>query len=497
VTARTTLLDEVDRLGALAAQVTASLPESGAAAELRERLRRPLRVAIAGRTKAGKSTLLNALVGERLAATDASECTRIVTWYRYDLGYSATARLASGQSEPLDFERSDTALDIRLGGRAVEELERIEVGWPSARLETVTFIDTPGLDSSRRESSRRTETALLGDDSAAGEADAVVYLMRHLHQLDAAFLEAFEGSALAGASPVNAVALLSRSDEIGGGRTDALLSAEAIANRYAADPRINALAIGAIPVAALLAETGASLREIEVAWLREVAKLDDGPRDTILMSADRFRDRAENPLGAEQREQLLARFGMFGLRLAIGELRQRPEESASELARVLVDISGIRAVDALIRRHFADRADVLKARSALARLRVIAAAADRANLPDATRLAGEVERVIASSNELAQLRLLHLVHARLVDFDDDERVEVDRVLGTGSVGERLGQETDTEAAQLGPLAIQGIDRWRTRAVHPALDRRTVEAAESMAREYEGLYQQLMAIPAAR
>ena len=57
----------------------------------RQRLDEPLRVAIAGRVKAGKSTLLNALVGERLAATDAGECTRIVTWYRNALGYQVVA----------------------------------------------------------------------------------------------------------------------------------------------------------------------------------------------------------------------------------------------------------------------------------------------------------------------------------------------------------------------------------------------------------------------
>ena len=46
------------------------------------RLDEPLRVAIAGKVKAGKSTLLNALVGEQVAPTDAGECTRVVTWYR-------------------------------------------------------------------------------------------------------------------------------------------------------------------------------------------------------------------------------------------------------------------------------------------------------------------------------------------------------------------------------------------------------------------------------
>ena len=48
-----------------------------------ERIDGPLRVAIAGKVKAGKSTLLNAMVGEMMAATDAGECTRIVTWYQY------------------------------------------------------------------------------------------------------------------------------------------------------------------------------------------------------------------------------------------------------------------------------------------------------------------------------------------------------------------------------------------------------------------------------
>ena len=46
------------------------------------RLDEPMRVAIAGRVKAGKSTLLNALVGEELAPTGTRECTSIVTWYR-------------------------------------------------------------------------------------------------------------------------------------------------------------------------------------------------------------------------------------------------------------------------------------------------------------------------------------------------------------------------------------------------------------------------------
>ena len=47
------------------------------------RLNEPIRIALAGTLKSGKSTLVNALVGESIAPTDATEATRIVTWFRH------------------------------------------------------------------------------------------------------------------------------------------------------------------------------------------------------------------------------------------------------------------------------------------------------------------------------------------------------------------------------------------------------------------------------
>src|ERR1044071_1071163 len=55
----------------------------GQVLDVRRRLDEPLRVAVAGRLKAGKSTLVNALIGRRVAPTGAGECTRVVTQFRY------------------------------------------------------------------------------------------------------------------------------------------------------------------------------------------------------------------------------------------------------------------------------------------------------------------------------------------------------------------------------------------------------------------------------
>jgi hypothetical protein len=490
----TALIERIEAVVGAAARVTVGTELGREIEDVAGRLRRPLRVAIAGRTKAGKSTLLNALVGERLAATDATECTRIVTWYRYDLGYKVEAVLRSGERRSLEFDRTD-GLDIRLGGVALAEIERLEVGWPSSRLLDLTLIDTPGLDTEASDGSERTMDALVGDEGDAGEADAVIYLMRHLHRRDAEFLDAFDAAGGAWTSPVNAVALLSRADEIGAGRADALESSARVAKRYATEPRLATLAMAVLPVAGLLAETGTTLRETEVADVRAIAALDSVTVELLLLSVDRFRSRDENPLPPDAREGLLSRLGLFGLRLAVGALRERPDLSGPDVSRLLVERSGIRAVEALLRRHFADRADALKARSALQRLRSVAARAGAAGLDGATEVAVAVEREEAGAPELGQLRLLHLVHARLAELSDEERIEIDRLLRRGSVSERVGAATDAATTEVRAVTLAAIERWRRRAGNPLVDRRTAEAAEGVARAYEGVFADLEAINA--
>ena len=100
-----TLISDVRELLDSASEVYAGTPTAAQVDVLRERLHAPLRVAIAGKVKAGKSTLLNALVGEQLAPTDEGECTRIVTWYQDGTTYRVVADLRNGESRQPPFGR--------------------------------------------------------------------------------------------------------------------------------------------------------------------------------------------------------------------------------------------------------------------------------------------------------------------------------------------------------------------------------------------------------
>jgi hypothetical protein len=461
-------------------------PFEARVAAITARLNGPLRIAIAGRVKAGKSTLLNALVGERLAPTDAGECTKIVSWYVHGSGYEVAAELRAHTTQPLAFTRNDGALDIDLGALTTEQVERLMIHWPASTLQSTTLIDTPGLASLNDENSVRTRDFLEAAAGHPSDADAVIYLMRHLHRSDVEFLDAFMDRSVSGASPVNAVAVLSRADEIGAGRPDALDSAARIAARYRNDERVRSLCATVTPLAGLLAETGLTLREDEAAALRMLADTPADELDRMMLSVDEFCEVSASALTVELRRQLLERLGMYGVRFAIEQIRAGAA-SAAELAPLLVTRSGLPELRALIDRHFLPRARVLQARTALVGLRLIAHELRATDLAAADRIDREAERIEAGAVEFAQLRIAHLVLSGAVKVNETERSEIERVLLAADGAAALGLPSDAPPDDRRSLAITGIERWRTRASDPLADPALVETCETIARTYEGIF----------
>ncbi len=478
----------VEALCETALRITAGGPQHDTVRAIHERLHGPLRVAIAGRLKAGKSTLLNALVGERLAATDAGECTHLITSFRHASGYEVVAELHDGTRRTLTFRRDDGALDVDLGGLEAAEIAHLDVGWPAKVLRDLTLIDTPGLASLNDENSRRTRDFLDHDATNPASADAVIYLMRHLHRSDADFLGSFMDRTVAGASPVNAVAVLSRADEVGACRPDAMESAGRIAQRYAQDPNVSTLVADVLPVAGLLAETGLTLTQSEFAALAQLAALPADEQMLLTLSVDDFCDVALSPLTAEIRRDLLGRLGLFGVRRALAMLGPQAAgpSTASELSTALVEISGLAELRRAIAEQFLPRARLLKSRSALVALRGVAASLSAEGVPEAAAFEGELDRADAGAIEFAILQAAHLVLSGSVRLPQSEADEVSRALAGPDVSTAFGLQT-MSADERREVALAGLTRWRTRGSDPLANSLVVAVADTMARVFEGLY----------
>jgi hypothetical protein len=478
------LLDRARRVVVTATAAYRGTPHEPALAAVAERLAAPLRVAIAGRVKSGKSTLLNALVGERLAPTDAGECTRIVTWYADGPTYRVTLHLGDGTVRAARFRREGGSLDISLDGLPAAAVDRITVEWPSQALRTVTLVDTPGVGSLTAEASGRS-WALLAPEDEVTPADAVVYLMKHLHATDVEFLRAFHDREVARPNPVNSVGVLSRADEVGVGRPDAMASARRIARRMSREPTIRQVLQTVVPVAGLLAETSATLTEHEVRGLRAVARLPATETEALLLTADRFLDATLPEPDAAERRALLGRLGLFGVRLAVSHLRRAPDSGASELARTLRAQSGIDDLVGILRTLFFERKDVLKARSAL--LAVDALVRDHP-VPGSDVVAAAVEEVIASAHPFNELRVLSSLRAGWLTGKPTVLAELERVVGGEGTAAwtRLGLAPEAGPDELAAAAADRLARWQRRAANPLTGRPLALAAQVAVRSCEGV-----------
>ncbi|TPV52438.1 GTP-binding protein [Pseudarthrobacter phenanthrenivorans] len=448
------------------------------------RLSEPLRVAIAGMVKAGKSTLLNAIIGEEIAPTDTGECTRIVTWYRHGHTPRITLYPVEGEPRNLPLKRVDGRLVFVLGDVQAEDVQRLDVQWPAPALQAMTLIDTPGIASLSGDVSARS-TSFLAPADAPSEADAIIYLMRHMHASDLRFLESFADTMAGRSGTVNALAVLSRADEVGAGRIDSLLSAGEIAERYRRDHNLRKLALGVVPVAGLLAQSARSMRQPDFDSLRLLAQLDRPVRERMLLSADRFL-RATEPEGmtAKARASLLQRYGLFGIRLAVVLIRNGFDEP-TPLAHELARRSGLDPLLEMLGRQFQARADALKARTALVAVDTLLRSSPREGTGD---LAAALERLQVNAHEFRELRLLASLRTSGVALNPELAAEAERLIGGWGAAShvRLGLEPEATPEQLSDEVRSNLARWRALAANPLTDRAALEACRVVIRSCEGI-----------
>lgn len=458
----------------------------------RDLLTAPLRVAVAGRVKAGKSTLLNALVGERLAPTDAGECTKVVTWYRHGPTYRVTGVLPD-ESRSLTFDRSEGQLTIELGDEAPASFDRLEVSWPSDELANLTLIDTPGIDSVNRVYSQRSADLLTHETAArvastrpAVRPDAVLYLMTHAHERDLALLDSFGDQSIAGVGLSNAIGVLSRCDEIAGGSRDTMQVADSVADRYRRDPRLADRCQTVLPLAGLLAETAVTLREDEFQKLQRIARIPGADLQLALLSVDRF---VSTPIDGMpttvERIHLLDRFGVYGVRLCCSLIASDEVRDSTALALQLQEHSGLTRLRASIESLFGHRARLLRQQAAMA---AITRSVPHLSPGAQQRVAKFADHLAANDREGAEVKALHLLRVNHDLFDRQVAARAERILGStgASPSARLGLADDTSSANVGDAARREHAYWAAIERRPGVRFTTRRVARLAQRSCESM-----------
>lgn len=136
--------------------------------EIRKRKEDPFTVVICGDFKRGKSTFINALLGEDVVTTNVT--TETVTLNKISYGLHSNEAVLSGGKKLIltdeELQRDNLEYIIK---QSNEPIMQINIYRPIEILKDITIIDTPGMDDSLKNFDELVDHALR-------QADAVIYL---------------------------------------------------------------------------------------------------------------------------------------------------------------------------------------------------------------------------------------------------------------------------------------------------------------------------------
>lgn len=446
------------------------------------RFEEPLRIAIAGPAQSGKSTLVNALMGEEIAPIELDAGREAFTWYEDGPAPRVTAYQAGGPARELAVTRSASGMRVDPGGWRLEQVNDIVVEWPTRALRHATLVDTPAVTPSVRPDGTGELSTI---DRVLADADAVMYLTPDVRGTHLKDLRSAQPGAVARAAPVNVMLVLSRADEMSGGRIDALVTAKQIARRHHRDPHIRQVCMSVVALGAVVALASRVLTEPDFAALQLMAAAPRADLESHLVSTDRFAGtHFPVPLAAHLRQALLERFGIHGVRLATTLIRTGCDTRA-RLAAELMRRSGLAELRESMNQYFIDRRDVLKARSALVAVESMLRAEPR---PGAAELLARVEQILGTTHDFQELRMLAGLRSSGLGFDSDLMAEAHRLVGGNgtSLAARLGIDHDAAEFELWSRGCEALHRWRDKAEDHRLTLRQRRAAGTVARSCEGL-----------
>jgi Dynamin family len=447
-------------------------------------LEQPMKVAVIGLAKAGKSTLMNALLRADLVATDDSICTSKITFFRYSQEEMVRYHFLDGSVRVASLAELHSA--TRRGGNEAlqSQLSFVEVLLSNPALTAFDLIDTPGGESHLISDSAETRAFMEGHGY-----EAIVYVFRQgVHQKSAETVSSFRGVALNRSTPLNSIGVLSCIDRYWQNLDDDPLGASsAVVDRLRSEPAVQELFFRIFPICGLLAFAAYTLDDATVQALRELGNLPREHLGKLLRNASRLvKDypTEEILVSARVRQGLLDRFGLYGIWVAV-EILRGGDIGRTALAASLLQASGMVDLERALKGHFGARSFLIKWNSVRWSLRRVAfRERDRGShgvRSAAADILSRLEELESEEFRLEELRVLSDLYDRQLEMSGEELSMVQCALGErgDEVYQLLGFDHPPGLTELTTRVRHLLERWQFKCVDPiprSMETQRAEAA---------------------
>ncbi len=342
--------------------------------KLASQVAQPCIVAVVGQVKAGKSSFINALLGQDLAKVGTTETTATINYFRYSGGKIDTDHPVRCFWRNGNYQDVDLAFLDSLQGNDVETLRRadgidhLEYYLPSLDLEHVTLVDTPGTGAVVDEHQNITaefihlhrqlrqrhdqETQELRDT-----ADAVIYLIGAVAlAADQKFLDEFTQLTQGESRAFNAVGVMSKIDLY----PETVQQREELAAKIATQLKDNLNTV--VPVSAGLSRALDILLTNDRARLKQLMQ---ALRDLLPGKLDKFLSSPalylkEDPAWPVESRKELRGTMEWMVFVTIARVAANPALDANAIERQLKAIGGFDQLKQILEHHIFKRSRILR-----------------------------------------------------------------------------------------------------------------------------------------
>ncbi len=484
--------------------------------EMKGRLDAPLRVAVAGIMKAGKSTFMNTLIGENVVYTGNLETTYTVCWFKYAKEPYITVCFRDGETLRAEYDELAkwSVRTYEKENPRINDVKYLIIHYPSEVLKHLEFIDTPGLNSVYGTDAQNTLDFLeiKGSEDTLHEtsiADAIVYAFsKSAGGFDEELLKAFHQGGADQTSPINSVGILTKTDATGiwdiTGSQTPVQAAASVAESIMKNVNMKRLVYATFPVCAKAVEGYSSLTEEDWAVLERLAAVPENELVDILFDAEVFAAGDDSYFmefgSTEERSRLINALGQYGI---LELCRQLSKGTAREdMKQILSDKCGITDIRNMLLSHFGNRTFLIKSRFIFNKLRALSkelcrTRRDNRQLAEVCEeLENKIDELMTSIQTLNELRILQYYYNGQLKFVDEDEFE-DFMQVTGEYGrepeQRLGINVSVSMSELKRIAREKTEKWHEKASSFMMPNTYVDAATTIARSYEHIYYYLSAL----